>query len=117
MRVRISHPALKIRNREKQIGYQRKHYLANKAKVIADIQERKKERIEYIRFLKSVPCSDCGKEYPWWIMQFDHVRGKKLNNLSEMSYNGVDKINEEALKCDVVCANCHADRTHKRIEK
>jgi hypothetical protein len=48
-------------------------------------------------------------------MQFDHVRGEKLFNVSYFrSKAKIDFLLAEIAKCDVVCANCHAIRTHER---
>lgn len=61
------------------------------------------------------PCKDCGVDYPAHIMQFDHVRGEKLGNISEMVRTASDAdLLEEIAKCDIVCANCHAQRTWER---
>jgi len=67
---------------------------------------------------KDVPCMDCGARHPFWIMQFDHVRGKKEFNLSAASARAEQKVKDEIAKCDIVCSNCHDDRTYKRdLEK
>lgn len=60
------------------------------------------------------PCADCGIAYPPVVMQFDHVRGVKVESVSRMVSSGVgqDTIAKEIAKCEVVCANCHALRTH-----
>jgi hypothetical protein len=49
-------------------------------------------------------------------MHFDHVRGEKLFNISRCAWHGITlaKLKVEIAKCDVVCANCHAIRTHER---
>ena len=61
------------------------------------------------------PCSDCGRKYAHWIMQFDHVRGQKIGDVSTLMCHGArNKLYEEIEKCELVCANCHADRTYKR---
>lgn len=65
---------------------------------------------------KSRPCADCHIQYAPWIMEFDHVRGKKeftIANTTRIMLN-VDLLIREIAKCDVVCANCHAERTHAR---
>jgi hypothetical protein len=70
---------------------------------------------EFIRELKSKPCQDCGIRYPYYVMDFDHVRGEKLFNVSEAaSKKTITKVAEEIAKCDLVCANCHRLRTHMR---
>lgn len=72
-----------------------------------------KERRAFIQSFKEVPCTDCGIQYPPWVMQFDHLRDKKfkLNRPQSMT---VQDILDEIEKCEVVCANCHAQRTHDR---
>ena len=71
-----------------------------------------------IQEAKDVPCMGCGVRHPFWIMQFDHVRGKKEFNLSAASARAEQKVKDEIAKCDIVCSNCHDDRTYKRdLEK
>jgi hypothetical protein len=89
-----------------------------------NLQRNRDRRSKIRKFLqesKQVPCADCKEDYPYWIMQFDHVRGDKKFNLSmfgsQASGIDMDVIKEEILKCDVVCANCHANRTHLRLVK
>lgn len=67
-----------------------------------------------IDHLKSVPCTDCGQTYGPWVMQFDHVRGLKLANVSDLVGAGTPRILAEVEKTDIVCANCHAQREHDR---
>lgn len=65
--------------------------------------------------LKSAPCLDCGITYPPYVMQFDHRPGvKKVANVPSMRCYNWNKVIEEIAKCDLVCANCHAERTHLR---
>lgn len=94
-------------------------YQKNKKKVIARARARTKEvkdRNEILlQKLKDCPCADCTLKYAHWIMQFDHVRGKKKDDLCKMKrYASTEEILEEAAKCEVVCANCHSNRTHLR---
>lgn len=65
---------------------------------------------------KSRPCADCGHTYGPWVMQFDHRPGeRKLGNVADLvRIKSKRKLLEEIEKCDVVCANCHAERTHSR---
>lgn len=50
-------------------------------------------------------------------MQFDHIPEKvksfELGKAANKGYS-LAKIKDEALKCEVVCANCHAIRTFNR---
>lgn len=69
---------------------------------------------ELIRKAKNVPCADCGKRYPFYVMDFDHVRGSKRKKLSKMRSFGPDTVLAEIAKCDAVCANCHREREYTR---
>ncbi len=68
---------------------------------------------QFIIEAKQAPCADCGNDYPWYVMDFDHRHGEKEFNLSDATHNGrsLETIKEEIAKCDVVCANCHRIRT------
>jgi hypothetical protein len=67
-----------------------------------------------IREAKDQPCADCGGKYPYYVMQFDHVRGVKkfgiATALSRVGTASPSQLRDEIAKCDVVCANCHALR-------
>lgn len=66
---------------------------------------------------KSFPCADCGIQYPSYIMDLDHVRGTKVKNVAKMVGRvSVRELLEEIAKCEVVCSNCHRERTHQRKE-
>lgn len=65
--------------------------------------------------LKNKPCADCDIQYPPYVMQFDHVRGEKKFELWQWMSKSIRLITEEAEKCEVVCANCHAERTYQRF--
>lgn len=49
-------------------------------------------------------------------MDFDHL-GDKRFLISSAARRGIsfDKIKQEIAKCEVVCANCHRNRTHMRM--
>lgn len=79
----------------------------------------KKQKEALAKYLKEVkekdPCMDCKISYPYYMMDFDHVRGRKQANVAEL-INTLSKkrIDEEIAKCEVVCSNCHRARTHNR---
>jgi len=62
------------------------------------------------------PCTDCGRFYPFYVMEFDHhTNGNKILKISAIQYYlNWERIEEEIAKCDLVCSNCHRERTHKR---
>lgn len=71
-----------------------------------------------VRELKNRPCMDCKTEFPEHpeVMEFDHVRGKKLYDMSCAIRNRIalNTLLKEIAKCDLVCANCHRIRTVRR---
>lgn len=93
----------------------REHYRNNKANYIDRNRRRREENQAFLKELKeSQPCMDCGREYPYYVMQFDHVRGQKLFNVAEMKAESRERVLKEVSKCGIVCANCHAVRTFLR---
>lgn len=70
---------------------------------------------EIINRAKTRPCVDCGIQYSTWVMQFDHrdPLDKKFGIGVSGFRQSVKSILNEIAKCDVVCANCHSERTHK----
>lgn len=79
-----------------------------------DTELRRRIR-ELIKKSKSVPCTDCEESYPYFVMDFDHVRGVKSFTISKSFKRGsrtYDEVVAEISKTDVVCANCHRIRTY-----
>ena len=68
----------------------------------------------FIDRIKAAPCTDCHQIYPPWGMKFDHVRGEKKFQLGDGANHGAQAVMDELSKCELVCSNCHAERTHAR---
>lgn len=79
-------------------------------------QKHEQRRLEAIE-LRGGFCADCGNTDPD-VLEFDHVpgRGKKEHCLSAVMTGRKEIMLAELAKCDVVCANCHARRTKRRLE-
>jgi hypothetical protein len=73
----------------------------------------KRDFRKIIAFAKAQPCEDCNETYPTCVMDFDHVRGEKRFGIAQAikSVSSTDALINEILKCEVVCANCHRQRT------
>lgn len=94
----------------------KKHYEANKCKLIKQIKDRAKEIVNWVASLKrGIPCTDCKKIYIPFAMDYDHKEDKKFN-ISSAARAGFSKENilKEIEKCDLVCATCHRIRTYNR---
>jgi hypothetical protein len=80
--------------------------------VIEQSRMTREKRREAIRKLKSKPCMDCGVQYPYYVMDFDH-KGDKVAKVSFLSKGApMEVVLKEIAKCDLVCANCHRIRTY-----
>jgi hypothetical protein len=82
--------------------------------------ERRRDSIaNLIIELKSSPCKDCGKNFPYYCMDFDHLDGsvKKLNIKEIKSSPSKKHILEEISKCELVCVNCYRLRMVRRIQE
>ena len=105
-----SKDGLSHRCKECQKALSDQHYAKNKNKYKETFKKNKSRGRAIIHKLKEQPCEDCGIQHPPWVMQFDHIVGEKRTTLSKMTSYSEASILEEAAKCHIVCANCHANR-------
>lgn len=103
-------PSLHERELVRKCGYA----IKDREKNLAYAKKRQAERQQFLNDIKNAPCKDCGQSFPPYVMDFDHVSGDKVGNLSEMKSYSMESILEEIGKCDLVCSNCHRIRTHDR---
>lgn len=93
-----------------------KWYYANKEKHLTTSREIGHLKKAYLNQLKNVPCKDCGKNYPSYVMEFHHkdIHAKKFT-IGRNYREGWKRLQEEVNKCDVICANCHRIRSFKNM--
>jgi hypothetical protein len=84
------------------LEYGRRHYQNNKQ--------------YYADKAKCHPCVDCGMADPR-ILDFDHVRGVKKHNVSDLKSMHFcwETIQAEIEKCDVRCSNCHRIKNYNHL--
>lgn len=77
---------------------------------------RRREQMDVLIRLRQLPCMDCGKTYPVCAMEFDHRNGaEKAALVSQLPGRvKIATLLEEIAKCDIVCTNCHRDRSFRR---
>lgn len=112
---RTRHMPFKSKEKRTQAGtnWARK----NSEKVRAKIRERRAAiRAELNRIKEERGCADCKQKFPYYVLDFDHIdSSNKVNGVSALLKEaGLERVREEVQKCEVVCANCHRIRTHKR---
>jgi hypothetical protein len=121
-------------NPQDKKDYARRYYLANRSHLLERDAERRAtegnraskapspaykaaqlaRRRAYVATLKALPCTDCGGRFPPECMDFDHVVGEKVQDISKMLLWRTDRLHDELAKCELVCANCHRIRTARR---
>ena len=101
--------------------YVREHYARNALRYRISAASRNEQRRDALRRIireaKDRECADCGIRYPFYVMDFDHRQdAKKFFNIGRDAPGrcSLDGLRREIGKCDVVCANCHRVRTHRR---
>ena len=82
------------------------------------LSKKRKRRLlrDLVSGIKNKPCVDCGKIFPPYAMELDHVSGKKEKAVCKMineNYD-VDKIKDEVGKTEVRCLICHRIKTKER---
>ena len=100
--------------------YGKEHYKNNKQAYIDKAKSRNKRiseenRTKLFAYLSQHPCVDCVETDPY-VLEFDHVRGKKSNDIAKMVMDGYSwsTIEAEIDKCEVRCANCHRIRESEK---
>ena len=94
----------------------RDNYRLNKERYFKKAQDRNVALDNLINSYKDIPCTDCGVKYPHYVMDFDHIGDDKFMDVSKMRRHRMafSKIIAEIEKCEVVCSNCHRERTNSR---
>lgn len=78
-------------------------------------KERDLKRKQIYKDLKTGPCTDCGQIYPPYVMDFDHRDPEtKVFNVATWTATrwSLVRLAREIAKCDLVCSNCHRERSY-----
>ena len=99
----------------------KQHYWQNRNYYLDKARRRHRNEVErvkkLVRGLKEIPCADCGRQYPYWVMEFDHVTDDKVFSIGARMHGSLRQLLEEIAKCEVVCSNCHRTRTYHRMTR
>lgn len=112
--IRLSYCAECGKEKTKKHYLENKDYYKNKAR-ISNEKYLKVTMGKIFEYFKEHPCIDCSESDPI-VLEFDHVKGVKVAEISKLTKNGGswEKIEAEIGKCEVRCANCHRRRTAKQ---
>ena len=72
--------------------------------------------VTYLRILKERHgCGDCKESFAYPAMDFDHINGDKIDNVSTLARKGDPvAVFAEIDKCEIVCSECHRIRSKQR---
>ena len=104
------------KDKEAQRTAQKAHYQKYREKYRERDRQRRAACRAFVETFKAKPCMDCKGSFPPVCMDFDHVRGEKIKDLSDACTDmwTHERLLEEIEKCDLVCSNCHRIRTEER---
>ena len=89
-----------------------------KEKTMNRQKQSRHRNISFIREQKQGKrCVDCREDYPYWMLEFDHLPGhEKLFTIGGRRARDftIQQLIDEIAKCDIVCSNCHKNRTYWR---
>jgi transposase len=89
-----------------------------KEKTMNRQKQSRHRNIAFIREQKQGKrCVDCREDYPYWMLEFDHLPGhEKLFTIGGRRARDftIQQLIDEIAKCDIVCSNCHKSRTYWR---
>lgn len=89
-----------------------------KEKTLQRQRDRRNKKVKFLQeYKQSNPCTDCGEFYPYYVMDFDHLHDKSFNIGLNIRHQSLDAVMIELEKCELVCSNCHRQRTHNRAVK
>jgi hypothetical protein len=99
--------------------YLKDHYGKNKSKYKSSALRSKMRNRKFVQESKHMmPCKDCKVRYPYYVMDYDHRDPKeKYGNIGFLVKFSRAQIVREMKKCDLVCSNCHRERTYGSMVK
>ena len=107
----------KFRDRDRQ--YSKDWYKKNRQYTLERKRSLKIQRkAKYEAIKEASPCMDCGNFFPAVCMDYDHRDSdSKINTVSILYTSNCPwkLVEEEMVKCDLVCSNCHRIRTRDRL--
>lgn len=107
--------------RDCQKEYDAAWYRANKERRRAKVRTDREAHVAWLDSLKEgKPCADCGQAYPTYVMEWDHLPGVEKTLViadTRKAAHSRKRILAELEKCELVCANCHRERTFGKRAK
>lgn len=110
----------KADNQEKMQKYRRDWYARNREESINTVKKYTVDLVQWFRDHKrTCSCSICGESRPACLTFHHRDPSDKLIEVSILvtRHNKRERVLAEIAKCDVLCANCHADLHFSHLYK
>ncbi len=104
------------KNPEDLKAARQRYAIKNQEKKNTVTRKNRASKQRFLNAVKSFSCLDCGNYWPPCAMELDHTDStNKVESVSRiLRAKSWAKLCEEIMKCDLVCACCHAIRTQDR---
>jgi len=119
--IRLRNNGLSYRQIEEELGCSKSTISyhvgeGQKEKSLIRQKENREAINSYIRdYKESNPCKDCNNFFPYYVMDFDHLKDKSFQISRHKNHTKkLDVVKQEIDKCELVCSNCHRIRTNNR---
>ena len=102
----------KADNREKMQKYRRDWYARNRENSIDTVKKYTVDLVQWFReYKRTCSCCVCGESRPACLTFHHRDPSDKIMEVSILvtRHNKRERVLAEIAKCDVMCANCHAD--------
>lgn len=97
-----------IQNKEYYLEYQREYRKKHREIISKKQNAKRKIKLNYLIDLLGDKCSICGHSFPDCVYDFHHINPEEKEfTISEFMGYSLHKLEKEAHKCILVCANCH----------
>jgi hypothetical protein len=102
-------------------GLTRNHYANNKRQYLERNARSYSKRREFVRRTKSRPCADCGVQYPYYVMDFDHREGEvkeyALNSFERMTMRAILREIESVMSFVLIAIELEPIRVETNSEQ
>lgn len=97
-----------LKDPEKYKKYQKEYRSKNRKWITEKNKEKRKQKLQILVELLGNKCSKCLESFPLCVYDFHHINtNTKEFTIGEHMGKALKTLKEEALKCVLLCSNCH----------
>jgi hypothetical protein len=101
----------------KQKAHYNRHVKDNPNTTYSQFKRGYERKMELMNTIGTCSCSKCGYNKNLAALQFHHLDNKEFSlDIRHIANSSMSRLLEEAAKCIVLCANCHAELHNPHLE-